>query len=172
MPANSFDNFFEPSFKVFVQSGSLGGPACNGATGTISGMRLDLGDCFTGRFDNVNRVVADRGGRVLLFGSFQPSMNVGIWVDVDDETHRYKFEDDDTGCEIDASGPTGRSITLTQVDADLRNGVYNSVRDIRVGSRTWTTGEYLGVSGLRLSGGAPALALERRRDTTTSCPAP
>lgn len=168
---NPWENLYDTPFGVVVNSGSLGGASCAGATGTVDGDRIDLGSCFKGRFTNVNRVVSDDGSKVLLFGSFSPTLSSGVWVDIRQRTRRIKFASNTAGCEFNGSTPTGNAVSLVQVDADLPNGIYNSVQQFTIGTQTWATGQYVGVSGLRLTGTPGTLELQRERDTAgLTCP--
>lgn len=160
-----WDNYFESSFGIVVNSGTLGTGACTaGLKGTVDGLRMDLGACFKGTFTSVNRIVSDDGNTVLLFGAFNPSLANGIWVDIHDESHRIKFKSDSAGCEYRGGTLTANAVTLVQVAADLPNGVFNAVRQFTIGTTVWPTGEYVGVSGLRLTNSLGTLELERRRD--------
>jgi hypothetical protein len=164
-------NFFDESFPVTVTGGSLGGADCTNTKGRVNGDRLELGTCFQGRFENVNRVVSDDGKVVLRFDNFNPNLSTGIWVDIQNTSRRIKFTSDTTGCELNGSTPTGNQVTLVQVDSDSSTGVYNSVQTFTLGNKVWATGEYVGASGLRLTGTPETLELERRRDDPpTPCP--
>ena len=172
---SSDDNFFASSYAVeVIGTGSLGGATqCAGVQGTITGDRLDLGaNCFRGRYTSANRVVSDDGKVVLWFTQFSPSLSTGIWVDISAPTRRVKFTNNNVGCEIVNGVPSGSKVSLTQVFNDPASGRFSSVSQFRIGTQLWTSGEYVGVSGLRLSGGQSTLELERRRDATpaTGCP--
>jgi hypothetical protein len=165
------ENLFDESFPVVVNRGSLGGASCAGVRGTITGDRLDLGSCFRGRYENVNRVVSDDGRTVLRFDSFNPNLTIGIWVDIQNTSRRVKFTSNNEGCELRGSTPTGNAVTVEQIDSDPSTGAIDSMRNFRIGSRVWAQGEYVGASGLRLTGGPETLELERRRDDpATACP--
>jgi len=164
-------NLFDESFPVTVVSGSLGGADCTNTKGTVTGDRLDLGSCFRGRYENVNRVVSDDGKVVLRFDQFNPNLSTGIWVDIQNTSRRIKFTSNSAGCELKGSAPTGNQVTVVQVDSNPNTGVYNSVQNFTIGSKVWATGEYVGASGLRLTGTPEMLELERRRDDPpTPCP--
>lgn len=168
---NPWENLYDSPFGVVVNSGSLGAGNCAGVAGTVDGDRMDLGTCFKGRFANVNRVVSDDGTKVLLFGAFSPTLSSGVWVDIRQRTRRIKFSSNTAGCEFNGSAPTGNAVSLVQVDADLAAGVYNSVQQFTVGGQTWSSGQYVGVSGLRLTGTPGTLELQRERDTAgLACP--
>ncbi|HEY6133282.1 MAG TPA: hypothetical protein VIW70_04835 [Rubrivivax sp.] len=165
------ENLFDESFPVRVNSGSLGGANCAGVTGRITGDRLDLGNCFRGRYENVNRVVSDDGTVVLRFDSFSPNLSIGIWVDIQQTSRRIKFISNSAGCELKSGTPTGNAVTVEQVDSDASTGAIDSMKNFRIGDRVWAQGEYVGASGLRLTGGQDTLELERRRDDPeTACP--
>ena len=170
---NTDDNFFASSYAVQVLgNGSLGGTTqCAGVHGTITGDRLDLGaNCFRGRYTSANRVLSDDGKLVLWFDQFSPSLSTGIWVDINTPTRRIKFTSDLAGCEIVDGAPSGNKVSLLQNPNIVASLTTNSVSQFRIGTQVWANGEYVGISGLRLSGGPSTLELERRRDTTTKCP--
>jgi hypothetical protein len=164
-------NLFDKSFPVTVVSGSLGGADCTNTKGAVTGDRLDLGSCFRGRYENVNRVVSDDGKVVLRYDQFNPNLATGIWVDIQNTSRRIKFTSNSAGCELKGSAPTGNQVTVVQVDSNPNTGVYNSVQNFTIGSKVWAMGEYVGASGLRLTGTREMLELERRRDDPpTPCP--
>jgi hypothetical protein len=145
----------------------------NTTQATVADNRLVIPNCFSGKFASVNRVVSDDGQKALVIESFDPTLAQGIWVDIDNRSRRVKFVDDTSGCEIKDGKLTGNTVTVVQGLPDSSTGTPARITQFTIGTQTWTAGEYVGVSGLRLTGGPGKLELKRERDTdppAVSCP--
>lgn len=150
--------------------------ACANLTGTVDGPLLSLGSCFTGRFENPNKVVATDGSGITLVVDFFPRMADGVWVDIHDRTRRFKFDNNASGCELSAAGERQVDLNITASDVTNSNGfgviaetVMAAFTVQRVGGPETWSGRFVGASGLRLTRNGQTLEIERRRDTTTVC---
>jgi hypothetical protein len=158
-----WSNFYKVSFEIRTTSNIEG---CNNIRGTIEEDVLTLSGCFSGRFENINEVVAGDGRRLLL--DVKPDLTSGVWLDVDNPTRRYVFESDNgtlaTGCEKTLRGtvPARASITAS----DVLSGVLTSVNWVEIDrgdapAERWSA-QMVGVSGLRLEREGETRSLVRR----------
>lgn len=170
-------DLYASEYNVFV-SGVNGARlgACTGASGRVVGERVTITGCFTGRYVNVNRLVSDDGTRVL-YHSFDPDLATGLWVDVNDASHALKFVGQTAACEY--VGATKRAASYQRRLAEVSQAANGrpfvlttaGITSLAVtGGQTWT-GEFIGISGLRLTSGTSSVDLQRR-DTAApaACP--
>lgn len=164
-----WNRFHDTAFDVTGTS-NLGTPDCpaNG-TGRVAGEVITLGNCFRGRSVNVIEMVSD-DGRTRLFFNFQPVMEEGVWVDIRDDRRRFKFTSDVGGCQLTSPATTPVDLVLTPTD--LARGTPARVNAMTVrrasGNEVWS-GEFYGVSGVRLRSDEAFLELQRVPDTTARC---
>ena len=145
--------------------------SCRNASGRAEGRRLMIGtngSCFAGNFDSVNRAVSDDGTKALYIDFF-PNLSTGLWVDVNDASHSFKFIGVASGCEF--SGSTTRRIaTVVLRPATIQQAAVGQavtftatgIASLAVtGGNNWT-GEFIGVSAMRLTSGGTTVELQRR----------
>lgn len=161
-------SLYASGYDVFV-SGVSGArlTACNGAKGRVEGDRVTIAGCFTGRYVNVNRLVSDDGTKVL-YHQFDPDLTTGLWVDVNDSSHAVKFVGTTVACEyvgaVKRAGSYQRRLANVSQTANGRPFVPTTagITSLAVtGGQTWT-GEFIGISGLRLTSGTTSVDLQRR----------
>jgi hypothetical protein len=154
--------------KAFDLSYTSNLPACpSNGTGRADGNRLDLAGCFTGAYVNVNQAVSDNG-QVRMFFNFTPVLNQGVWVELQQGQRRFAFSNNSSGCEL---GATKVPVTVNIVLSDIRNpaGPFETTIGsfaIQGGGAAWS-GQFVGVSGMRLTRGNEVLELERRQGSET-----
>ena len=171
-------NFFSPDFNVRYTGNLDGCPPTNGRRDdTGHGERVALPGCFSGRYVTINEVVSDNGQLRAYFDSEVPDLRTGVWVEIQQEQRRFKFNDDpglqDTtviqGCELSAPAPNNVSMTVEAADISS-NRLQTRITAFTAAGRTWTGG-FIGLSAMRLVIGSEVLELERR-NLSGSCPAP
>lgn len=154
-------------------------PGCTTAnlTGTVTdAVNVSLPGCFVGRLLSVNEALSS-DGRIRAYFDFFPNMTTGVWVDIQDDGHRFVFTSGSAGCEI--AGSTRRALTLTIQASNFRQFADGSATTLV--SRTSVTaltvagapartfaGEFVGASGLRLTRSGETIELQRR-DLVGSC---
>ena len=150
--------------------------ACRNATGRVEGSKVTIAGCFSGSYENINRIVSDDSTRAL-YHVFDPNLTTGLWVDINDPSRAIKFSSVTQACEY--TGGTKRAATVVRRDASLTQAqagqpftlVTSGIAAMAVsGSSTWT-GEFVGISGLRLTSGNSRVELQRRNQAPPSpCP--
>lgn len=150
--------------------------ACSNRSGRVEGDRVTIGNCFSGRYENVNRIVSDDGTRAL-YHEFDPNLTTGLWVDVNDAGRAFKFVGSSVACEY--AGSTKRAASVVRRSASITQAqvgqpftlVTSGITSLAVvGGSTWT-GEFIGISGLRLRSGSTTLELQRRNlQPPAACP--
>lgn len=150
--------------------------ACRNATGRVEDTRVSIANCFSGRYENINRIVSDDGARAL-YHVFDPNLTTGLWVDINDPSRAIKFSSTTQACEY--TGSTKRAATVVRRLADVSQAasgqlftlVTSGITTLAVsGGATWS-GEFVGISGLRLTSGATGIELQRRNQSPPSpCP--
>jgi hypothetical protein len=156
---------FATNFRVSYTGTLSGCPSASRNDGTVSGRRISLPGCFTGQYVTINEALADDGRDRGYFDSETPSLAEGVWVEIQDQRRRFKFEDNSTGCEL--TTPTATRVDVTIVLADLGAippVLQTTIATFTVGGVTWN-GEFVGLSGMRLVRGGEVLELERRNLT-------
>jgi len=163
-------SLFGDGFSV-IYSGTLPGCPDSGAPrsdGQVTGERIVLPNCFSGRYRTINRAVSDDGKRVAWFDSEAPNLTDGVWVEIQDGQRRFKFDNNpfiqDTtaisGCEL--TSPTTSSLAMSVTTASIDEGRFETTIDaLSVRGEVWS-GEFVGVSGMRLRRGSQEMELERR----------
>jgi hypothetical protein len=183
-----WNQYYDSRFAVLatgrlVPDGSPGGNPCTDAgkpiSGTVDGDRLDLGACFQGHFVNPNLVRSDDGERFLWFPNFLPNLPEGVWVDIRDERHVFRFTGDSLGCEI--LGGVVSKVVVKIARANFADSSANPVVPFtRVtsfdiersgGTESWS-GDFVGASGMRLSAGGTELQLQRKPSAAVDCQLP
>lgn len=156
-------NLFATRFDVTYTS-NLPGCLAQG-TGRIEGRRVVLNQCFDGRYESVNEVVASDGSRRMFF-SFTPALAEGVWVDIEREERRFVFGSNAQGCEL---GTPSREVTVSYRFASVDDipapvPFETTIEEFTIDGDTggaWS-GRFVGVSGMRLLRGNEVLELERR----------
>jgi hypothetical protein len=128
--------------------------------------------CFQGEFENESVLVLDDGTRLLR--DFPIDLRTGVWVNINDENQLFKLEEDlgnNTigGCEI-VSGAVS-PVVGSFVQSDVASGIIASIDSFTIqhdDEDLSFTGNFQGVSGIKLTNGETELLLERR-DQTASC---
>lgn len=142
-----------------------------GTAGEVDGRRVVLGangSCFSGNYDNINRIVSDDGSRALIVNTF-PNLGPGLWVDVNDASRSLKFTSASAGCEF--NGSTARRFTValrplsaTQAAPGLAVALTPlGIASLAVAGGPTYSGEFIGISALRLSTSNPAASSDFQR---------
>lgn len=148
-------------------------PGCSGShAGTVSdAVNVSIPGCFTGRFLSVNEMVSN-DGQLHAYFDFFPSMSTGVWVDIQDDSHRLVFTSNAAGCEV--NGTTKRTLTLAIQNSNFRSYANDTPTPTLVSNTSITrltiqgtpvrefTGEFVGASGLRLTRSGETIELQRR----------
>ena len=147
---------------------------CSGThAGSVSeAVNVSVPQCFVGRFLNVNEALSTDGLDHLYF-DFDPRMNTGVWVDIQDDTHRFVFNggaDIDTGCEITGSSKKSLDITISRPNflaislggapGPVTKTTVQALSIAGVPARSFV-GEFVGASGLRLTRSGEQIELQR-----------
>jgi len=150
--------------------------SCSNQKGRVEGDRVTIPNCFSGRYENVNRMISDDGSRAL-YHEFNPNLTTGLWVDVNDANRAYKFASNTVACEY--TGGTKRAASVVRRNASVTQSqqgqpftlVVSGITSLAVvGGSTWT-GEFIGISGLRLTSGSTSVELQRRNlQPPSACP--
>lgn len=164
-------SLYGTDFNVTYTGNLPGCPSGSGAdpakAGTVSGQRITLPDCFTGRYVTINEALSDDGSIRAFFDSEVPNLTEGVWVEIQDEQRRFKFTSDpfvrDTtdvaGCELTSPATTPASLTVAA--ADIGAGRLQTELTLTVAGEVWS-GSFEGISGMKLTRGTEVLALQRR----------
>jgi len=141
--------------------------------GSVSdAVNVSVPQCFVGRFLNVNEALSTDGLDHLYF-DFDPRLNTGVWVDIQDDTHRFVFNgsaDIDTGCEFTGSSKKSLDVTISRTNflAISLGGAPGPVTMTTVQALTIAgaparifVGEFVGASGLRLTRSGEKIELQR-----------
>jgi hypothetical protein len=168
-PAPGADFLYATTFDLEYNTATL--PGCpERGNGRANGRRLVLNGCFSGEYVNVNQAVSDNGA-VRMFFEFEPVLAQGVWVELHQERRRFAFDDNSSGCEL---GTPNVPVAVDIIPANLTDDSKPIVTETTIGSFTiagdaggaWS-GEFVGVSGMRLTRGAEVLELERRQGSAT-----
>lgn len=156
-------------------TGSLPGcPAVARTDGRATGKRISLPGCFSGQYLTINEALSDDGTVRAYFDSSVPDMTSGVWVEIQDGRRRFKFSNNPVarditailGCELTTPATT---VTATVSAASIDDGRLQTViNPFTIGTQAWS-GEFVGLSGMRLVRGSEVLELERRNEAG-SCP--
>lgn len=157
---------FSSEFALTFTS-NLPGCATSGS-GTASGRRLTLNNCFSGQYVNINQALSDDGS-VRMFFNFEPDLAQGVWVEIQDGRRRFVFPDPKvnsatSGCELTSPASTPVAIVLSPARILDAGGPFETTIasfTIQGGGAAWQ-GRFVGISGMRLERGAEVLELERR----------
>ena len=165
---------FVTTFDVAYQNAtSVPGCAASGS-GRIDGRSVTLNGCFSGSFENINRVLASDGRR--WFRNAGVDLIAGIWQEVESGQRRFKFVSDDngdpektfTGCELTTPPRVATAVVLK---SDVRNpaGPFDTTVSsfVVAGAGGAWTGTFNGLSNLTLRRGSETLQLERRQGSAT-----
>lgn len=170
-------DLYASGYDVYVAN--TNGPlvaSCKGASGRVQGDRVTIAGCFTGRYVNINYLLSDDGTKAL-FHTITPDLIAGLWVDLQDSSHSVKFAGQNTACEY-AGGTKrpasyqvrGASVTQAGSGDPIEMTTAGLTSLVVTGGRTWT-GEFVGISGLRLTSGTTIVDLQRRNLIAPSaCP--
>lgn len=155
-------------------TGDVGGAAnaCNDVPGRIAGRRLELGSCFQGEFKSLNEVLSDDGQTRLFFDNVSPSIDEGVWFNIHDSNQRFKFTSGQTGCERVGSASTPLTVDIQLSDTEATPPSFAGINNLTIQRTTGAevfSGQFVGISGMRLTRAGQTLELERRRGTET-CP--
>lgn len=167
-PAGAGQTLFAQEFDLTYTS-NLPGCAATG-TGRATGKRLQLNGCFTGEYVTINQAVSDSGS-VRMFFDFTPVLQDGIWVEVQQGTRRFGFNNDTDGCELTTPTTTPVQIAISRSQVQNPAGPFETTIasfTIQGGGGAWQ-GRFVGISGMRLTRGNEVLELERRAGVET-CP--
>lgn len=124
--------------------------------------------CFRGTFVNLNLLRLSSGEELLR--NAVPLLTEGVWMNVDNANHVFKFEiqgtDNFTGCEINNGVIT--LIDGTYQPSDVANRVFTDFQELRIlrsaGIEVWQ-GDFVGVSGIELTQSSGSLIrLQRQPD--------
>ncbi len=140
-------------------------PANAKGSGRVDGRKITLGSCFVGESVSVIEMVSTDGATRLFF-NFTPNFTDGVWVDIHDESRRFKFDSGSAACQL--TTPTKTVGTYSSTATDLPSGTAPAVTLV-IGGQTWSGG-FFGVSSLRLTRTGATMELQRRRDTVATCP--
>jgi hypothetical protein len=159
---------FDVTYTGNLPGCPVGGGADPAKAGTISGQRISLPGCFTGQYVTINEALSDDRSIRAFFDSEVPNLTEGVWVEIQNEQRRFKFEGNpfvrDTtviaGCELTSPATTPLSITVVAADRD-GGQLQTEITDFSVGGATWT-GRFEGISAMRLTRGSEVLELQRR----------
>jgi hypothetical protein len=174
--AKTTQDLFSDRFEVRYSGNLPGCPDSSdpGEDGQVTGERIVLPGCFSGRYESINRVISDDGRRHAFFDRGSLDLTTGVWVEIQDGRRRFKFENDaderDTtaisGCEltIPAKTSVAMSVTTASIDDDR---VATTIDSLSVGGEVWS-GEFVGISGMRLRRGSQTMELQRK-DLVADC---
>lgn len=144
----------------------LGSPRTDGR---VVGTRITLPGCFSGNYVTINEALHDNGVDRAYFDSALPELEPGVWVEIHDEQRRFKFASNTSGCEL-TTPRTAVAVAIQAADLGAPAPILQTtITSFTVGGASYT-GTFTGVSGMRLVRGSEVLELERRPDTTTTCP--
>jgi hypothetical protein len=165
-------SLYATGFGVTYTGNLPGCPAGSGAdpakAGTVSGERISLPGCFSGRYLTINEALSDDGLVRAYFDSEAPNLTEGVWVEIQDGQRRFKFTSDPGtrtttdigGCELSAAPPN--ALDMTVVAADLGAGrLQTEITAFTVAGQTWS-GRFVGISAMKLTRGSEVLELQRR----------
>jgi hypothetical protein len=152
-------SLFTSTFRASFTGNLPGCPAQSRDDGIVSAGFVTLPGCFVGRYESINEVLSDDGSVRAYFDSEVPDLSVGVWVEIQREQRRFKFQDNASGCEL--TTPTRTPVAVTIAPADIDAGrLQTQITDFTVGGETWT-GNFVGISGIRLVRGNDVLELQR-----------
>lgn len=156
-----FTPMFGTAFDLAYSNATLPGCPATGQ-GRADGRRLVLdGGCFSGSYVTLNEAVSD-DGRTRLFFDYAPPLAGGVWVSLQGG-RRFAFNNNTDGCEL--LSPKVR-VTVVLSEAEVQNpaGPFETtIRAFGIGNDTPYSGQFVGVSGMRLTRGSEVLELVRRQ---------
>jgi|GEM_PF-2803365 len=172
-------DLYATAYDVYAINGTGRLASCSNRLGRVDGRRLSIPNCFSGNFDSVNRIVSDDGSQALILGSpVTPNLTSGLWVDVNDTARAYKFAlsaGNTVACEFSGSTKRAAAVDLrrarVEVSAPILTLTEPAITRLAIaGGSTWT-GEFIGISALRLTSGSTQLELQRRNQNAPApCP--
>jgi hypothetical protein len=175
-PVNG-QNLFAENFDLSFTSNL---PGCvDSGDGRAEGKRMTLNGCFTGAYVNINQTVSDSGAVRMFFDVDENDLQMpqGVWVELQQGSRRFVFRNDgqelvvdnvryvnSTGCEL---GTPNVPLSLGLRMSNIRNpsGPFETTVSsfvIQGAGGAWQ-GQFVGVSGLRLTRAGEVLELERRQ---------
>lgn len=160
-------SLFASDFAVSYTGNYVAGCPANTARtdGSVSGTRIVLPGCFSGNYVTINEALADNGVDRAFFDSSPPQLAPGVWVEIQDEQRRFKFNNNSSGCEL-TTPRTAVAVAIEFADLDVPI-TQTTITSFTVGGATYT-GSFVGMSGMRLTRGSEVLELERR-DLAAAC---
>ncbi len=159
-------SLFTSSFGASFTGNLPGCPDQPRTDGSISGGFVTLPGCFVGRYESINEVVSDDGRIRAYFDSEVPDLSTGVWVEIQRERRRFRFQTNTSGCELTTPMRTAVAVTIEPADIDAGK-LQTLITAFTIGGETWT-GNFVGISGIRLVRGNDVLELQRR-DLADSC---
>jgi hypothetical protein len=164
--------------RNYAVTGGGNFPGCDTSpTGTVTdAVNVSIPGCFVGRFLSVNEALST-DGKMHMYFDFFPDLATGVWVDINDDGHRFVFNGSASGCEI--TGATKRALTLTIEGSNFGDFAAGNVGTLvsetviptltieGPPSRTFS-GQFVGASGLRLTRSGETIELQRH-DQTGNC---
>jgi hypothetical protein len=157
---------FASAFGVSFTGNLQGCPDVARRDGTVAGDRIELPGCFSGRYLSINEVVSNDGRVRAHFDTEVPELTTGVWVEIQRERRRFKFQSNSAGCEL--TTPVRTAVAVTIEPADLGAGrLQTLITAFTIGGETWS-GNFVGISGIRLTRGGELLELQRR-DLNDAC---
>lgn len=169
-PVSAAQKYFERDYAVTVTDSNFG-PCPATTAGRVTDDRIAIPGCIVGRALSVNEIVSDDGLR-RIFHNFDPELERGVWVDIQDDTHRFKFDDNSSGCEFVAGVRqlVTVSVEISDYGATAPKVSTTTIKSLVSQHRPATTysGVFVSAGSLRLSGGGGVIEMERR-DVVASC---
>ena len=162
-------DLYQRNYPIVV-SGNFGGCAGTPNGNVSDAVNVSIPGCFVGRFLSVNEMVSS-DGTVRAFCDSFPDMTEGVWVDIQDDTHRFVFTSNALGCEI--VGSTKRPLSLSIQTSNfgqfaqgfaatlVPKTLVSTLTIPGAAARTFS-GEFVGASGLRLSRSGETIELQRQ----------
>ncbi len=169
-PVTAARKYLERDYAVTVTDSNFS--ACPVTTaGRVTDDRVAIPGCIVGRALSVNEIVSDDGLR-RIFHNFDPELERGVWVDIQDDTHRFKFNDNFSGCEFVAGvkQPVAVTVEISDFGAPSPKVNATTIKSLVSQHRPGTTytGAFVSAGSVRLSGGGGVIELERR-DLVANC---
>lgn len=167
-------SLYASDFALSYTGNLPGCPAVARTDGRATGKRISLPGCFSGQYLTINEALSDDGTVRAFFDTSVPDLTTGVWVEIQDGRRRFKFKNNPVaqdvtaiqGCEL-TTPPTTVTATVSAASIDAGR-LQTTIAPFTIGTQTWS-GEFVGLSGMRLVRSGEGLELERRNESG-SCP--